>query len=139
MTHSPPIGSITWFDLTVPNADQVRDFYAAVVGWKWTPLPMGGYSDYCMNLPDSGDTVAGVCHARAVNSSMPAQWMLYINVANLEQSMARVLELGGKVIVPVRGYAGQGRFVVIQDPAGAVAALFEPATPDRAQTTNDAK
>ncbi len=125
----PPVGSIGWFDLTVPNAEQVRDFYAAVVGWKWTALKMDGYSDYCMNLPGTGDTVAGVCHSRAVNASMPPQWMMYVTVANLEQSIARVGELGGKVIVPIRGYAGQGQFVVIQDPAGAVVALFEPATP----------
>ena len=124
----PPVGSIGWFDLTVPNADQVRDFYAAVVGWKWTALDMNGYSDYCMNLPSTGDTVAGICHTRAVNASMPPHWLLYITVANLEQSLKHVEELGGKAIVPIRGHAGQGRFVVIQDPAGAVVALYEAAS-----------
>ena len=125
--QQPPVGSIGWFDLTVPNAEQLRDFYAAVVGWKWTALDMKGYDDYCMNLPASGDTVAGICHSRAVNASMPAQWMMYITVESLERSVARVTELGGKVVVPIRGHEGQGRFVVIQDPAGAVAALYDPA------------
>jgi uncharacterized protein len=123
----PPVGSIGWFDLTVPNAEAVRDFYAAVVGWKWTGLNMGEYEDYCMNLPDSGDTVAGICHAQAVNAGMPPQWLLYVTVANLEESIANVKKLGGKVVVPVRGHAEQGRFVIIQDPAGAVMALYETA------------
>lgn len=125
-TPQPAVGSIGWFDLTVTNADEVRDFYAEVVGWKWSPLDMNGYSDYCMNLPGSGDTVAGICHKRNVNASLPSQWLMYINVANLDQSMSRVEALGGKILTPIRGNTTQGRFVVIQDPAGAVAALFEP-------------
>ena len=123
----PMIGSIGWFELTVPNADEVRDFYSAVIGWKWAPLQMDGYNDYCMNLPATSDTVAGICHKRNVNASVPSQWLLYITVADLDQSMALVEEKGGKVLTSIRGNAGQGRFVVIQDPAGAVAALFEPA------------
>jgi predicted enzyme related to lactoylglutathione lyase len=121
-------GLIGWFDLTVPDADALRDFYAAVVGWKWSPVQMGGYSDYCMNLPATDETVAGICHRRGMNANLPSQWLLYITVDDLDLSVAKVLELGGKVLEPARGYAGQGRFCVIQDPAGAVAALFQPAT-----------
>jgi predicted enzyme related to lactoylglutathione lyase len=123
----PKVGSIGWFDLTVENAVAVRDFYTAVVGWKWSPVDMQGYSDYCMNLPSTGETAAGICHRRGVNAQLPCQWLLYITVENLDQSMARAVESGGKIVAPPRGNAGQGRFCVIQDPAGAVAALFEPA------------
>ena len=43
MPENPPApGSISWFDLTVPDARPVRDFYAAVVGWKSTGFNMGG-------------------------------------------------------------------------------------------------
>ena len=59
----PPVGSIGWIDLTVPNADEVRDFYAQVTGWQPEALDMGGYSDYVMKTPD-GEGKAGVCHAR---------------------------------------------------------------------------
>ena len=129
-SKTPPTGLISWFDLTVPDADALRDFYAAVVGWKWSPVQMGGYSDYCMNLPTTGETVAGICHRQGMNANLPSQWLLYITVDDLDQSVAKALELGGKVLEPPRGYAGQGRFCVIQDPAGAVAALFQPANPE---------
>ena len=46
MSHPPEVGSIGWFDLTVENADEVREFYRRVVGWTETPLDMGGYSDH---------------------------------------------------------------------------------------------
>ena len=38
----PGIGTIVWCDLTVNDAETVRDFYAAVVGWKAEPVEMGG-------------------------------------------------------------------------------------------------
>ena len=32
-SKKPAIGSITWRDLTVKDAEKFRDFYAKVVGW----------------------------------------------------------------------------------------------------------
>jgi len=63
MTEKPEIGDVTWRDLTVPDAEGLRDFYADVVGWTHEPLSMGDYDDFCMNTPGSGKTVAGICHA----------------------------------------------------------------------------
>ncbi|MFW5947166.1 MAG: hypothetical protein ACOCUW_01630 [Gemmatimonadota bacterium] len=34
-------GSIAWIDLTVADAPGIRDFYASVVGWTPSPVPMG--------------------------------------------------------------------------------------------------
>lgn len=119
----PSVGSIGWIDLTVPNADQVRDFYAQVAGWKPEPVDMGEYSDYNMTSLD-GTPTAGVCHARGGNASMPPQWIIYIVVEDLDASLARCAEMGGKVIVPARSM-GEARYCVIEDPAGAVAALYQ--------------
>lgn len=120
-----PIGSIGWIDLTVANAEHVRDFYRSVVGWETSPVDMGGYHDFCMNQPADGKSVTGICHARGSNAELPAQWLIYITVADLEQSLARCLEGGGKVLAGPKNYAGQGRYAVIQDPAGAIAALYQ--------------
>ena len=119
------IGRIGWVDLTVPNADEIRDFYEAVVGWKPSEVPMGEYSDFNMSSPDTNEPKAGVCHARGMNAGLPAQWMIYITVANLDRSMENCRSRGGKVILGPREMPGYGRYCMIQDPAGAVAALFE--------------
>jgi predicted enzyme related to lactoylglutathione lyase len=119
------VGTIGWIDLTVDNAEEVRDFYAAVVGWKIDPVDMGGYQDFTMVTPAAGDAVAGVCHARGSNADMPAQWMVYVTVADVESSAARCRELGGRVVVGPRAM-GDARFAVVQDPAGAVCALYQP-------------
>jgi uncharacterized protein len=125
----PAVGTINWTDLTVPNAEEVRDFYAEVVGWKPEPLSMGDYSDFVMATPESGTPVAGVCHARGTNAGLPAQWLVYITVEDVDRSAARCIELGGKVLAGPKGTGDKGRYCVIQDPAGAVAALYAPPAP----------
>jgi uncharacterized protein len=120
----PEIGSIAWFDLTVPDAEGLRDFYAQVVGWKPEAVGMGDYSDYNMLTPGSDTPVAGVCHARGSNAGLPAQWLLYVVVEDVEAAAARCEGRGGKVLVRPKGLSG-GRYCVIQDPAGAVCALYQ--------------
>ena len=118
-------GKMTWADITVPNADKLREFYSSVVGWKHEPVEMGGYEDYSMIAAD-GSIVAGVCHNLGVNEDLPAQWLVYITVENLDESIKNCLELGGNIVAGPMAY-GDGRYCVIRDPAGAVAALYEPA------------
>lgn len=119
------IGKIGWIDTTVEDAAGLRDFYVAVVGWGTDDVSMGDYADYVMKAPATGEGVAGVCHARGSNADLPPGWLIYITVADVEQSAATVRELGGKVLVAPRGLAG-GRFCVIEDPCGSIAALYQP-------------
>lgn len=119
----PEIGAIEWRDLTVDNADQVSDFYQNVVGWKKQGAAMGDYEDFNMNLPESGDTVAGVCHARGFNEGLPAQWLIYVRVASIAQSMQQCEANGGKVVFGPKSM-GSNEFCVIEDPAGASMALI---------------
>ncbi len=124
-------GEIRWCDLTVENAEQLRDFYQAVVGWESSEVPMGDYADFCM-LPTSsdgakpGEPVAGICHARGDNESMPAGWLIYITVADMEQSAAACVRNGGTLIGQIREMGSYGRMCLIRDPSGATAALIQP-------------
>ncbi|HUF50580.1 MAG TPA: VOC family protein [Longimicrobiales bacterium] len=116
--------SVGWHDLTVDDAAALRDFYVGVMGWQPEPVNMGGYADYNMVLPSTGEAVAGICHARGVNSNLPPQWLVYFIVADIEHSAQRCTRLGGELIAPIRS-AGGSLYCVIRDPAGAVAALFQ--------------
>ena len=118
------IGKVVWHDLTVTNAVEVRDFYKAVIGWTSDDVDMGGYADFNMQSGDAGETVAGICHARGENAKQPPVWMVYLSVADIEVSTAMVVELGGKLLTPIKGEPGAGAYCVIQDPAGAIVALY---------------
>ena len=118
-------GKIGWIDLTVDDADSVRDFYAEVVGLGIENVSMGDYNDYAMTMPASGEPVCGICHSRGANADIPAGWLVYFVVADVEASAAACSAKGGKIVVEPRGLAG-GRFCVIEDPSGATAALYQP-------------
>jgi uncharacterized protein len=123
--NTPPVGSIVWRDLTVPDAAAIRDFYARVVGWRAEPVSMGSYNDFNMLLRDGSEPAAGICYARGTNADLPPQWLMYIVVDDVDQSAANCVKLGGSIVSPARGMGG-GRFCVIRDPAGAVCALYQP-------------
>lgn len=126
MSRQPKIGTIGWVDLTVKDCPEVRDFYQAVVGWERAPVDMDGYDDFSMIPPSGGEAVAGICHARGINASVSAQWLIYISVADVHASNAKRLELGGKLLIEPRDLGSYGTICVIQDSSGAVAALQSP-------------
>lgn len=123
MAIAPRAGSVVWQDLTVANAERVRDFYAAVVGWRPEPVEMTGYVDYNMVAPATGEPVAGICHARGPNASLPPQWLLYVTVGDLDASLRAAVTSGGAVVDGPRG-VGEQLFAVVRDPAGAHIALL---------------
>src|SRR5690606_15439699 len=96
-----PIGSIVSTDITVDAPKQLIEFYKEVIGWEEEGLLMkdesGTYTDYVMK-DDQGNWIGGICHHRGVNKGIPPQWIVYINVADIKQSIDKCLQLGGKVI-----------------------------------------
>jgi len=117
MDNTP--GTIGWHDLTVDNASDVKSFYEHVLGWKSQALSMGDYDDYMMML-DAETPTGGVCHARGANADLPPQWLMYINLADLDASLDACRRMGGKLIGEKRKMGNDGRhYCLIQDPAGA--------------------
>lgn len=52
MNDQPTTGSVGWHGLTVPDAERLRDLYAAVIGWHPAAVDMGGYA-VCTNNGDA--------------------------------------------------------------------------------------
>ena len=125
MEQDKTIGAITWMDITVPEADGLRDFYKNVVGWTTMDISMGDYNDYCMVSPTDNVVRSGICHAAGSNAGMPAAWIMYINVANLDESIAKVIAGGGEVVNGPRKMGEKARYCIIKDPAGAFCGLFD--------------
>lgn len=116
--------NIAWLDLTVPNAEELRDFYSNVAGLTAEPLDMGGYSDFVMRDRD-GNSLAGVCHARGGNTGIPPVWLVYFVVDDLDASLREVSARGGAVVAGPTAMGDGARYCVVRDPAGAHCALFE--------------
>lgn len=122
------IGQVVWTDLTVENADELKDFYKEVIGWEIKNVSMKDgedeYNDYAMmSAPDKA--AGGVCTKRGVNKGIPSQWIMYISVENVANSLAKALELGGTSMHEIKNKEGKLQFAIVQDPAGAVFGLAE--------------
>ena len=125
MESDKTIGAVTWIDLTIPDATRIRDFYKNVVGWKTMDVGMGDYNDYCMISPEDNVVRTGVCHAQGVNAGIPSAWIMYVNVANLDESIEQVKKGGGEVVTGPRKMGEKARYCIIRDPAGAYCGLFD--------------
>lgn len=118
------IGKIGWIDISVNDAESVRDFYTAVTGWQAGVVDMGEYEDYTMSMPGNGEAIAGICHARGINEDLPSQWLIYIVVEDVAASARTCVNKGGRILVEPRPL-GDAQFCVIEDPAGAIAGLYQ--------------
>ena len=127
-------GTIGWVDLTGPNAGTLKDFYATVVGWQAESVPVDGHQDYAVG-PPGADPVAGICHDLPPNQGLPAQWLIYIHVLDLDAAVRACLDHGGEVLRPAQSEQAP-RFAVIRDPVGAVCALYQ-ADPLQTQQAGD--
>lgn len=119
------VGAIFWRDLTVPDAVQVSNFYSQVVGWRAEPVDVDDYTDFNMLAPGVDQPTAGICHARGFNADLPAQWLMYIKVADLDQALVQCQALGGRIVAGPKPMGETQRFAVIEDPAGAVVGLMD--------------
>jgi predicted enzyme related to lactoylglutathione lyase len=64
-----------------------------------------------------GKSVAGAM--RQPMEGMPPFWMTYFNVADVDESVGKAVELGAQVFAPAFDVPGIGRMAVLGDPAGA--------------------
>ena len=116
-------GKFLWTDLTVPNAGELKEFYKEVVGWEEHAIDMKDgeetYQDFAM-MADKETAVGGICNQRGKNANIPPQWIPYINVTNVEESLKKAINLGGSLIHESRKKDGSYQFVIIKDPIGAI-------------------
>ncbi len=121
-----PMGRIAWLDLTIKDASSTRDYYRKVIGWNVDDVEMKDagepYVDHLM-LGENGEPAAGICHARGVNRDLPSVWLLYLPVGDLDESLRRVEEEGGRVLKTTSRKEGSHGYAIVQDPVGVYFAL----------------
>jgi predicted enzyme related to lactoylglutathione lyase len=113
--------NIVWFEIPADNLDRAKKFYTSLFGWKIKAIP--GMADYWhIDTGGPDDSPDGGMMAR----KQPQQAITnYINVKSVNQSVAKVIKLGGKVYMPKTPVPGMGFFAICQDPENNVFALWE--------------
>lgn len=120
----PSIGTMVSIENTSDNADEVRDYYSAVLGWNVHPISMGEYDDYVM-LAQDDSWVAGICHRRGPNADLSGGWIPCVRVVNVESAIAEAIRLGGKQIGTTRETSPGSHYAVIEDMNGAMVSVID--------------
>ena len=120
---SYPHGTFSWIDLVTNDLDKAIAFYEALFGWTHTKEPAGPNDIYVMFRQD-GKTVAGAMKNR--DEGHPSYWASYMTVDNLEETVGKVAEAGGKVAMPGMDVMEAGRMAVVATPGNAFFHLWEP-------------
>lgn len=120
----PPIGTMISIENTSDNADEVRDFYTSVLGWKVHPMPMGDYDDYVMMTPDE-TWVAGICYRRGPNADLPGGWIPCFRVASVKQAIEEANAKGGKQLGATRDAGPGSLYAVIEDMNGSKISVID--------------
>ncbi len=110
----------TYFDLTVKDVNQARTFFQEIFGWRFERFPMP-YEYYRIQAgPEEEPGIDGGIGAlkdAPVAGGIPAT-QLTIPVANLDETIEKVLAAGGKVIEPRMPIPGIGWYATCAEPGG---------------------
>jgi len=129
-------GRFVWFELLTSDPEAAIAFYTEVLGWKTQSFGEG--SNYTMFVSSQGP-LGGVTvlPELAKQAGSPSYWQANVEVENIDAAVAKVKDLGGKVI-HAENVPNVGNFAIITDPQGAAISLFTPSRPmeshDAAQT-----
>jgi hypothetical protein len=126
-------GTPSWVDLGSPDPQAAAAFYEGLFGWtaNFDPRPeAGGYGMFTLD----GKNVAGI--GPRMNPDMPPFWALYITVADADETLGKVTDAGGTVIVGPMDVFDAGRMGVVQDAVGSFVSVWQPNQHIGAQLVN---
>jgi uncharacterized protein len=113
---------ISWTELTTSDPEAAIAYYTKLFGWTTQPFAEGG-GDYTMFVQD-GKPFGGVLKSPA--PEVPTHWKSYVIVVDIDASIARSTDLGGKLCWGPEEIPMVGRIAIVQDPQGAVIGLHQP-------------
>jgi hypothetical protein len=125
-----PNGDFIWYELITPDPVAAKTFYDAVVGWTIESQP-SGQMDYRMIGRSDGGNAGGVMRLTDEMKSHGARpiWLGYINVDDVDRSVASIEQAGGKVLMAAFDIPGIGRIALVSDPQGAPFYVMKPIPP----------
>lgn len=111
-------GAPAWFELHTGAYDKAVSFYREVFGWDAHVMSDTDELRYT-TLGEGQDALAGIMD----DAGEPSGWNVYFEVADVDATLTRATELGGKVLTPAED-TPYGRLATAADPTGTVFRLL---------------
>ncbi|MEJ7833396.1 MAG: VOC family protein [Nocardioides sp.] len=117
-------GTPTWNELMTTDLGRALEFYRTLLGITSETVPMLGGEYTLLKVGDR--QIAGAMQQEAeAGAGPPPHWNVYFNVESCDDSVARVVELGGEVLGQPFDMVGVGRMAVVTDPQGGSFSLMQ--------------
>lgn len=122
-------GAPSWNELLTRDPDRAAAFYAAVFGLETKASTESGDTPYYEWYLD-GRIVGGMLpmDPAHVPAEVPPHWGVYFGVDDIDAGVAKVLELGGGVVMRMDTPAGP--MAGVHDPQGAMFSIIQLTDPD---------
>ena len=123
-------GAFTWVELYVPDTDRAAELYRAALGLVAQRVDFGpGMESMSYSGLKVGERVVGGLMGLPMEGMSP-QWHVYMGSADVDETAAKAIELGGDVMtgpftLPADEDVPEGRIVIMHDPAGAMISALE--------------
>jgi predicted enzyme related to lactoylglutathione lyase len=127
-----------WPELTTTDGAGAKKFYEEVFGWELTDNPVGPDVVYTMATL-RGKNVGAMyeMNEEQRRQHLPPHWLSYVSVESVDDMLAKAKKLGGNVTVEAMDVFDVGRMAAVQDPQGAVFALWQPKAHIGAELVNE--
>jgi predicted enzyme related to lactoylglutathione lyase len=117
----PGPGEFIWRELWSRDTDAMAAFYVEVTSAQ--AQPAAGHAPVEWHLAVAGYPRAGIVYTQV--DALPAAWLQYVRVADLDDALARVRANGGSVLLAPGPQARAGTVAIIADPQGAPLGLVQ--------------
>jgi uncharacterized protein len=123
--HEP--GSFSWVELATSDPGAAKSFYTALFGWTAADTPMGPEFVYT-RLQLGGKDVGALYKMmkEQAEQGVPPNWLCYVTVESADDAAKKAKALGGTVLAEPFDVEDYGRMAMLQDPEGAVFAVWQP-------------
>ncbi len=115
-------GDITHIDIPVTDLSAATSFYSGLFGWQIAEVP--GYEGYPMWQAPNKISGGGLA-PRGEGFTQPRS---YVEVDSIEETLAKVRESGGAVVMEKSPISETSWWAVFTDPDGNVVGVYEGAT-----------
>jgi len=112
-------GKFHWNELRTRDAERAKQFYRDTIGWSFerTSTPDGW--DYWLAMV-GGTPVAGMFPLTSPQfDGVPESWMSFLAVDDVDARVAKALEAGAELVMPIFDVPNVGRIAMLKEPSGA--------------------
>jgi predicted enzyme related to lactoylglutathione lyase len=117
------IGTVWWVELVSADMAKAAGFYSSAIGWQTNTValadsarpPMKDEASYTLFLTHGSEVAGGQTIELETPSKSKPMWIVYFQVANVDQAVEKAVAAGGQVLLAAYDVPAMARLAVLTD------------------------